>query len=571
MSIFTISKNNFYKLVLKFKKNTKYKSSILDIPNFPNVEIPNILFTKLYKIERVDELNSITSNTVYFKAMHNNTIELGKEVESSEIDIIDEKTFIRSVNLNRLRILHDLRLIKYYLDLDYHKTSFVFVDRFYGHYKFFCNPNCLEGDLLINNIYPSKSNNRSIKVLYLIFFSPIYEDIGYTIRTHNLIKNANYNENIDITGVSRYGYPFDKLKEYYEDKINETKREGVTYLKLTDKEDNFNNNNLYQYLQKYINNLIKLAQDMDIDIIHAASNWWNGIVAYYAAKVLGIKSIYELRGFWDESSIAFKPELHMSDMQVLKRNMEKFVLEHVDQVITINDNLKDEIDNRTSKLTNKIEILYNGVDTDKFTPDGFIRGKIKNKYGIDNNCVVIGYIGSILNYEGIEYIIKSLNNLVLKYQIKFFLIGDGKEKNNIMKLINNLNLQDRVIYLGKIKHKEVTNFYNMFDIVAYPRKDMKVCRTTCSSKIFEAMSMRRAIVVSKLPAYNEIVEDNVNGLYCEPDSVQSLTNKLRLLIESKELRERLGCGARRWVVNNKNWKIVGNQLSKIYERLVMEA
>ena len=81
----------------------------------------------------------------------------------------------------------DLRLIKYYLALKVIPTNDNFVDRFNGHYDFYMTPNCL--DKLYIKGQP-KPRNDKLTVLYCIFFSPQYEHIGYTLRTHNLLKNT---------------------------------------------------------------------------------------------------------------------------------------------------------------------------------------------------------------------------------------------------------------------------------------------------------------------------------------------------------------------------------------------
>ena len=84
-----------------------------------------------------------------------------------------------------------------------------------------------------------------INVLYLIYSSIEYESYGYTLRTHNLIKNTN-NDEYNLIAVTRYGYPLDREEEYYKDKnqINEQFfKDNVTYIKLLNGDDNYNKNN----------------------------------------------------------------------------------------------------------------------------------------------------------------------------------------------------------------------------------------------------------------------------------------------------------------------------------------
>jgi hypothetical protein len=64
--------------------------------------------------------------------------------------------------------------------------------------------------------------------------------------------------------------------------MEETQIDGVTYLKLLSDKDNYNSNNIIEYLKKYIMSVIKLAQDVNASIINATTNYWNGAHRIYA-------------------------------------------------------------------------------------------------------------------------------------------------------------------------------------------------------------------------------------------------------------------------------------------------
>lgn len=565
--------NKYYKLVIQFNNDAKYKSIELDIPMFPKIKVPNILFTNLMKVGSSEELQKIGTNTILFYGEPpNNTNKLGK----CKVTEISKNDFIKNVSLYALRQLMDLQLIKYYLDLKVIPINANFIDRFSGHYDFYVNPSILD------NVFPEGPNKqirnidkKAQTVLYCIFFSPQYEHIGYTLRTHSLLKSVK-DAGVNIIGVSRYGYPFDKPKEYYSNGTNLKdsnpydcyQKDGVKYIKLLDGTDNFNDNSIIDYIKKYVIQLVKAAKEYNATIIHGASNWFNGISAFYAGRILGIPSVYEVRGFWDESSVALRPELIGSDMIKLKEEMENFVIDRVNKVITINDNLKNEIINRVEGIKD-ISVICNGVDSEKFNIDETVRETMRKKFGLSDKTTVIGYIGSLLNYEGLDYILHSIKRLTYVTHVKFFMIGDGKEKDNLLRLATNLMLgKDQFEYIGKINHDDVSKFYNMFDIVVYPRRNDKVCQTTSSSKIFETMCMAKPIIVSKLPAYDEIIVDRYNGLYCKADSIDDICNKIKELIDDLELRETIGRNAREWVIKNREWKGLGQELIRIYNNIL---
>ena len=196
--------------------------------------------------------------------------------------------------------------------------------------------------------------------------------------------------------------------------------------------------------------------------------------------------------------------------------------------------------------------------------------KIKNitlyfENKINENEFVIGYIGTLSDYEGIMYILECLKVL----DVKFIIIGDGQIKNEIIRKVDEYNITKKVLYLGKLLHNEVIKYYNMFDIIVYPRKNCDLCQSTSSYKVFEAMSMGIPVIVSRLAAWEEIIEDGVNGLYCEPDDTEDLLQKIKLLIEDNELRKKISENTREWVVSQRDWKIMGQRMRDIYDELLI--
>jgi len=247
-------------------------------------------------------------------------------------------------------------------------------------------------------------------------------------------------------------------------------------------------------------------------------------------------------------------------------NQENKILNDVDKIITTNQTLKNKLVNEGYADT-KIKVIHNGVDSALFTPNHETGVQLRTKNNIHEGDIVIGYIGTIALYEGIEYILKCIKTFD-NDNIKFLLIGDGIYKNEILNLVESYGIQKNVIYLGKINHREIMKYYNMIDIVAYPRKNFDLCKSTPSYKILEAMAMEKPIIVpTNCDSYNEIIINDENGLYFEQDNVDDLLQKIKSLIEDKELRNRLGKNAREWVIKNRDWTNISQELRDLYDEL----
>lgn len=580
---YEVAKSQWYIVSLKANKGSQGLLKIFDnnkVQVIPLIKICNAMF--LYK-SYPDGNNEYR---VYFKTLEASTsidvYILGLLLNDIKVQPVSFEVVSKGIDLWKFRKLYDLEFINYYLSNVKLEISDKFVDRVKSEYELLKNSNYFDEFIRTlkidkprvfdtkrdalgeqSSLHAQHEFSEGKAVLYLLYSSIEYENYGYTVRTHHMLKNMN-----NVYGVTRYGYPFDREPGYYTGIPEERYTlDNVEYIKLLDKTDNFNSNNIVDYIKKYIIAVIKLAIETNSKIIHAATNYWNGIAALYAAKYLGIKSIYEVRVLWEDTSTVAKPEVKGSDLLKMIQVQEKKIFNEADKIITINESLKNRLVANGVDVE-KIDVLYNGVDTNLFTPDNAIRDGLRNKYNIKNEDIVLGYIGTLSNYEGIDYILESMKLLLDEsYQIKFLIIGDGPYKTDLMNIVKKYKMESDIIYLDKMIHSKVVDYYNIIDIVVYPKKKCDLCNSTSGNKILEAMSMKKPIIVSDLDSFKEVVNDQENGVLCEPDNVNQLTEKIKLLIQDEELRNNLGNNAREWAINNRQWGTITDKLKNIYGSL----
>jgi glycosyltransferase involved in cell wall biosynthesis len=106
---------------------------------------------------------------------------------------------------------------------------------------------------------------------------------------------------------------------------------------------------------------------------------------------------------------------------------------------------------------------------------------------------------------------------------------------------------------GRIPSDKIEKYYSLLDISIFPRKSLKVCELVSPIKIFEALSMEKAVIVSSVAPLKEIIEHNKNGLIFGKDNIQDLANQISALIENQKLRIELGKNGREYVKNYKTW------------------
>jgi glycosyltransferase involved in cell wall biosynthesis len=198
---------------------------------------------------------------------------------------------------------------------------------------------------------------------------------------------------------------------------------------------------------------------------------------------------------------------------------------------------------------NKLVTVYNGISNDVFS------GNHKVVLDLRDNAVSIGIASRLDKVKGIDYLIKALPLLRdmtnLSYHV--YIIGDGQESQNLIKLSKNLRVDDQISFLGYQNH--ISAWLNQWDIFCLPS-----LFEYHSIALLEAMRAGKAIVATAVGGNPESVTNEREALLVEPKDEKTLAIALARLIESKELREDLGKAARKRFLEEFTEQIMMNNL-----------
>lgn len=184
--------------------------------------------------------------------------------------------------------------------------------------------------------------------------------------------------------------------------------------------------------------------------------------------------------------------------------LEKEIFQSTNKIIAVSKKVKDEMAKYYGKhLEERIVVIHNGIDTEKFNPETKqkYRNSERRKLNIEKNDYAIGFVSSNFKLKGLEYIIKALP--YLESNRKLFVAG-GRKPNYYIKLARDLNVEDRVKFLGKISQME--RFYSAIDCLVHPS-----FYDASSNVIAEALSMHVPVLVSQYTGYKDLVVDGENG------------------------------------------------------------
>lgn len=191
----------------------------------------------------------------------------------------------------------------------------------------------------------------------------------------------------------------------------------------------------------------------------------------------------------------------------------------------------------------RVFVNENGVDPDIFRP-GCGGKQLRQELGIDR-AVVIGYIGSFGPWHGAEMLAHAAVELGRRDDLRFLFIGDGVLRPRAEQIVREGGAGRSVTFTGPIPHHDVPRYLDACDILASPHAPNPDGTQFFGSptKLFEYLSMGKAIVASRLGQIGEIIEDEKSGLLVRAGDLGELVTALRRLADDAELRARLGASA----------------------------
>ncbi len=404
------------------------------------------------------------------------------------------------------------------------------------------------------------------RVFYLLHNSLPHHSAGYATRTHGLLTELN-KLGWDVDGVTRLGYPYDMPGREDMPDVDPHEIVGcVDYYRLLTGRQIEKKNPLFDYTERYTHELLRLAKEERPAIIHAASNHWNGLTAVKTARQLGLPSIYEVRGLWEVTRGSRNAEWAKSNMYKYIARMEADAAKSATTVFAITKALKNELVDRGVEA-DKITLVPNGVDTTRFTPIARDQ-QLAAELGVTGKTV-IGYVGSVLDYEGIELMLEAARQMArTREDFHVLIVGDGAELERFQDFVADNGLEHVITFTGRVPHEEVERYYSLIDITPFPRLPLPVCEMVSPLKPFEAMAMGKAVVASDVAALAEIVTPELNGLLHAKGSMESLLEQLTRLLDDPELRQRLGAQSRDWVVAERDWSRLAVTIADAYRDLV---
>lgn len=306
-----------------------------------------------------------------------------------------------------------------------------------------------------------------------------------------------------------------------------------------------------------------VAREVRPDVLHAHSPVLNALPALRVGRRLGIPVVYEVRAFWEDAAADHGTASAWGLRYRMTRSLETYALRRVAAVTTICEGLRADIVRRGIPA-DRVTVIPNAVDLARFPGSGGSDPALARELGLEGSRV-LGFIGSFYHYEGLEVLLRALPAILSKApDVRVLLAGGGPEDANLHRQAEAMGLGDRIRFVGRVPHDQVNRYYDLIDVLVYPRLHTRLTDLVTPLKPLEAMALGRLLVASDVGGHRELIRDGETGALFRAEDPAALAEAVLHLLGSPETWPALRSEARRYVETERSWPGVVARYGPVY-------
>ncbi|OFW51375.1 MAG: N-acetyl-alpha-D-glucosaminyl L-malate synthase BshA [Actinobacteria bacterium RBG_13_35_12] len=273
--------------------------------------------------------------------------------------------------------------------------------------------------------------------------------------------------------------------------------------------------------------MVEVIESEKLDLLHVHYAMPHAASAYLAKKIIG------------GNRIKFITTLHGTDITLVGNHQSfyritKFSIEESDGVTCVSNYLK-ETTARIFEINKEMEVIYNFVDTEKYKRTAGNRRDIKF---VGKDDKVIMHISNFRPVKRIENIVKVFSIVSKEVKSKLLLVGDGPDICRIRIMVNKLNLEDKVLFMGI--QENIIPLLNISDVYMLPSKSEGF-----GLSALEALSCEVPVIGTNVGGLKEVVEHGKSGFIINPEDIDSMSEAAIKILGSEETRSKMGAEARK--------------------------
>ena len=300
-----------------------------------------------------------------------------------------------------------------------------------------------------------------------------------------------------------------------------------------------------------VNRFDSIVREREPDILlFNTSNYWLLKRAEQKRAELGYKLILDIRTLPVQSGAVS----NRIDTYLFKKNLQ-FASETFDGVTYITEEMRRYCTEEYHLPEHESVIWSSGVDTDLFRP---INGKVS-----DNRSFTLIYHGTLADNRGLDNLVRALS--LIDEEVHLMLLGSGNGEENLKHLVEELSLDQRVTFFPPVPYREVMEFINQADVGVLPFRNWPAWNTSSPIKLFEYLASGMPVIVTKIPAHLNVLDNEPFAFWAENQSPRTLARTIEETMRNSVSLRGLGTKARKFALEHFTW---AHQIQKFEQYLL---
>ena len=287
-------------------------------------------------------------------------------------------------------------------------------------------------------------------------------------------------------------------------------------------------------------------------------------IAFGVNRLLGLPYVVEINGIEEEA--AMQGRARRSAIRGVKHRVRRRMFLKAHGVVTVSDLLGEAVHRRYGLPRERVFVVPNGVDTDRFRP---MEPSAARRQLAWPAAPWVVFVGNLVTWQGLDTLVRAAPEVIEGCGARIAIVGDGQMRSTLETLAENLGIADRVVFVGSVPYEDVPTYIGAASACVAPFTRARNEAIGLSPlKVYEYLACGRPVVASGVPGISELLQRSGAGLLVPPDDSRALAATLREVLEDPTRAREMGDRGRAFAVNECSWGRTAESVERVLKSAV---